>query len=49
MNVYQIILRTVATTIDLLIASIVLYKGESRGMKTAYSMFCLLNLCGIWC
>lgn len=49
MNVYQIILKTVATTVDLLVALVVITKGESRNMKTAYSVFCLLNLCGIWC
>ena len=49
MNVYQIVLRTIATTIDLLIASIILLKGDNRNMKAAYSAFCLLNLAGIWC
>ena len=49
MNVYQIILKTVATTVDLLVALVVISKGESHNMKVAYSVFCLLNLAGIWC
>lgn len=49
LNVYQIILKTVASTVDVLIGIIVLHKGENRTMKMAYSLFCLVNLAGIWC
>ena len=49
MNVYEVILKTVATTLDLLIALVVALKGESNNMKIAYSVFCLVNLIGIWC
>ena len=49
MSLYQIILKTVASTLDMLIALVVISKGNDQKMKIAYSIFCLLNLAGIWC
>lgn len=49
MSVYEIVLKTVASTVDLLIALIVILKSDNQRMKAAYSVFCLLNFAGIWC
>ena len=48
MSAYQIILKTIATTLDVIVAITIILKGESKEMKTAYSVFCLINLAGIW-
>ena len=49
MNAIQIIVKTIASTIDLLIALIIAAKGEKNEMKISYTVFCFLNLIAIWC
>lgn len=48
MSSLQIVLKTVATTIDLLVAIIGIYtlKGNPR---IGLAFIFLINLCGIWC
>ena len=50
-EVIKIMIKTVATTVDLLIgiALIVSDKQNNYKMRTAYLLFCLVNLAGIWC
>jgi len=48
MSGLQTILKTVATTIDVLVALIIVIRGQGNDMKMAYTVFCLLNLIGIW-
>ncbi len=49
MNIVQIIVKTVVTTVDLLIAYAVLNGKEATdGMKKAFIVFALLNLTGVW-
>ena len=48
LSAYQIILKTIATTIDLLIAVTIIVKGGCKETKAAYTVFCFLNLVGIW-
>lgn len=49
-NLYPIVLKTVATTIDMIIGGIVmLAKGNDNKMKIAYWVFAIINLVGIWC
>lgn len=48
--IYQTILKTVATTLDLLVAIILILNGkQNRKMVLAYSLFMFFNLTGIWC
>lgn len=45
-----IMIKTVATTIDFLILAVLIFadKTGNRKMKTAYAIFMLANLSGIW-
>ena len=50
MSAYQIILKTIATTLNFVVTLVALVneRGEDLGMKRACCIFCLANLIGIW-
>lgn len=49
MSVFQIVLRTVVTTVDLLL-TIGLFKADTAtdSMRKAFTVVMLLNLAGVW-
>lgn len=49
MNTPQIVLKTIVTTIDLLLAIAVIKSDEAvDGLKKAFAVVVLLNITGVW-
>ena len=49
MNIAQIVFRTIVTTIDVILAAVLIKSAESSdGVKRTFTAIVLLNLAGIW-
>lgn len=48
MSSFQIVLKTVATTIDLLVAAIVLLSVKDNKPRIGFIAVCMANLVAIW-
>ena len=50
MSIAQIVLRTIVTTIDVLLsASVIKASDSTEGMKKAFTLIVILNLAAVWC
>lgn len=48
MNTAQVILRTIVTTVDVILALSVIKSNESTDVKRLFTIIVLMNIAGVW-